>query len=249
MLLAPPVLRASARNGNAIVTSRPIRWTLWVLALGTLAVALALAGRYGSGYVVFVIPPWRIELSVMLFALLALVTFGVTYMLLRITRSAMRLPRALKSKKHERERAKSRTALYASMKALFSGQFRDAERQARIAMSAQMAHEGTRDLAAAVAAWSAHEGGNIDAAVPYLERIRDVKSIEMRDASKAYMLLAEGRAHDALPLLKDLAVNAPKNPGVLKMKVGRSACHTRPTDACWPDARASRATDSSKRGT
>lgn len=219
MPLVPPVPRASARFGNAIVTSRPIRWTLWILALGALAVAIALAGRYGSGYVVFVVPPYRIELSVMLFALLALVTFAVAYMLLRIARTAMRLPRALKSKKHERERAKSRTALYASMKALFSGQFRDAERHARIAMSAEMAHEGTRDLAAAVAAWSAHEGGNLDAAVPYLERIRDVKSIEMRDASKAYMLLAEGRAHDALPLLKDLAVNAPKNPGVLKMKV------------------------------
>jgi HemY protein len=199
--------------------SRPIRNTLWVLGLAALAVALALAGRYGSGYVVFVVPPWRIELSVMLFCLLLLVAFGVTYALLRVTRSALRLPRALRAKKHERERAKSRSALYASMKALFSGQFRDAERHARVAMSAQMAHEGTRDLAAAVAAWAAHEGGNSQAAVPYLERIRDAKSGVMRDASKAYMLLAEGRAKEALPLLKDLAETAPKNPGVLKMKV------------------------------
>jgi HemY protein len=155
----------------------------------------------------------------MLFCLLLLVAFGVTHALLRVTRSALRLPRALKAKKRERERAKSRSALYASMKALFSGQFRDAERHARVAMSAQMAHEGTRDLAAAVAAWAAHEGGNSQAAVPYLERIRDAKSGVMRDASKAYMLLAEGRAKEALPLLKDLAETAPKNPGVLKMKV------------------------------
>ena len=218
----PPVLpvpHASALNGSNLMISRPIRWTLWILALSALAVAIALAGRYGSGYVVFVIPPWRMELSVMLFVLLTLLSFGAVYVLLRLTGSAMRLPRALKSKRNERERAKSRNALYASMKALFSGQFRDAERHARTAMSAEMAHEGTRDLAAAVAAWSAHEGGNLAAAVPYLERIRDAKSVEMRDASKAYMLLAEGRAHDALPLLKDLAVNAPKNPGVLKMKV------------------------------
>lgn len=187
--------------------------------LAAVAVALALAGRYGSGYVVFVVPPYRIELSVMLFSLLFLLSFVGMYALLRLTTSAMRLPRALKSKRHERARAKSRAALYASMKALFSGQFREAERHARTAMSAEMAHDGTRDLAAAVAAWAAHEGGNSDAAVPYLERIRDAKSGEMRDASKAYMLLAEGRAKDALPLLKDLAENAPKNPGVLKMKV------------------------------
>jgi HemY protein len=199
--------------------SRPIRNTLWVLGLAALAVALALAGRYGSGYVVFVVPPYRIELSVMLFFLLTLIAFIATYALLRLTKSALRLPRALKAKKHERARAKSRTALYGSMKALFSGQFREAERQARVAMSAEMAHEGTRDLAAAVAAWAAHEGGNSDAAVPYLERIRDAKSGAMRDASMAYMLLAEGRAKEALPLLKDLAESAPKNPGVLKMKV------------------------------
>lgn len=199
--------------------SRPIRNTLWVLGLAALAVALALAGRYGSGYVVFVVPPYRIELSVMLFLLLTLIAFVATYALLRLTKSALRLPRALKAKKHERARAKSRTALYGSMKALFSGQFREAERQARVAMSAEMAHEGTRDLAAAVAAWAAHEGGNSDAAVPYLERIRDAKSGAMRDASMAYMLLAEGRAKEALPLLKDLAESAPKNPGVLKMKV------------------------------
>ena len=41
----------------------------------------------------------------------------------------------------------------------------------------------------------------------------------MRDASKAYMLLADGRANEALSLLKGLAENDPKNPGVLKMKV------------------------------
>jgi HemY protein len=201
------------------MVSRPVRNALWVFGLAALAVALALAGRYGSGYVVFMVPPYRIELSVMLFFLLTLLTFGITYALLRLTRSALRLPRALKAKKHERARAKSRTALYASMKSLFSGQFREAERHARVAMSAEMAHEGTRDLAAAVAAWAAHEGGNSDAAVPYLERIRDAKSGAMRDASLAYMLLAEGRAKEALPLLKDLAQSEPKNPGVLKMKV------------------------------
>jgi len=41
----------------------------------------------------------------------------------------------------------------------------------------------------------------------------------MRDASKAYMLLAEGRAAEALPLLQTLARIDPSNIGVLKMKV------------------------------
>jgi HemY protein len=214
--------------------SRPIRTSLWVFGLAALAVTIALAGRYGSGYVVFVVPPWRFELSVMLFFVLLVVSFGLAYVFLRLMTAALRLPRALKAKKLERGRAKSRTLLYSSMKSLFSGQFAEAERSARSAMSAEYAHDGTRDLAAAVAAWAAHEGGNLDAAVPYLDRIRDGKATEMRDASKAYMLLAEGRAKDALPLLRGLAETAPKNAGVLKMKVEAEMA-----EKAWDDVLAS----------
>jgi HemY protein len=214
--------------------SKPIRSSIWVFGLATLAVAIVLAGRYGSGYVVFVIPPWRFEISVMLFLILLFVSFGLAYVFMRLATVALRLPRALKTKRNERGRAKSRTMLYGSMKALFSGQFAEAEKLARSAMSADYAHEGTRDLAAAVAAWAAHEGGNLDAAVPYLDRIRDGKATEMRDASKAYMLLAEGRAKEALPLLKGLAEVAPKNAGVLKMKVEAEMA-----EKAWDDVLAS----------
>ncbi len=214
--------------------SKPIRWSLWLFALAVFAVAIALAGRYGSGYVVFVVPPWRVELSVMLFVIFMMTLFTVAYVALRLAGWAYRLRRALRAKRRERQRNKSRMALYASLKSLFSGQFRQAELQARSAMSADETHDGTRDLAATVAAWAAHEGGNSNAAVPYLERIRSANSSEMRDASKAYMLLAEGRAKDALSLLKDLVQTAPKNPGVLKMKVEAEVA-----EKAWEDVLAS----------
>ncbi|MBL8524398.1 MAG: hypothetical protein JNN20_11975 [Betaproteobacteria bacterium] len=195
--------------------SRPIRWVLWLLALAGLAVAIALAGRHGSGYVVFVVPPYRIETSVMMFVIMALALFGLAYGLIRLGITTYGLPRHLKKRKAELERAKSRDAVFASLELLFSGRFRDAEEKARTAMQ----HDDTRDLAAALAAWAAYEGGNSGAAVPYLDRIGGEKSVNMRDASKAYMLLADGRAQEALALLKTLAENDPKNPGVLKMKV------------------------------
>lgn len=201
------------------MTSRPIRLSLWVFVLAGIAVAIALAGRYGDGYVVLVLPPWRVELSAMLLALFILLAFIGFYALLRFVRGAVHFPRLYRARKRERLANKARDALYAAMRALFAGQFRDAEIHARAAMSAETAPTGTRDLAAAVAAWAAHEGGHSDAAVPYLDRIRGVRGAEMRDASRAYMLLAEGRAKDALTLLKELAKSAPKNPGVLKMKV------------------------------
>ena len=214
--------------------SKPVRWSLWLFALAACSVAIALAGRYGSGYVVFVVPPWRAELSVMLFVILGVITFAIIYAVLRLAGWAYRLRRALRMKRRERQRNKSRMALYASLKSLFSGQFRQAEQQARAAMSADETHDGTRDLAATVAAWAAHESGNSDAAVPYLERISSANSSEMRDASKAYMLLAEGHAKDALTLLKELAATAPKNPGVLKMKVEAEVA-----EKAWEDVLAS----------
>jgi HemY protein len=195
--------------------SRPIRWVLWLLALAAIAVAIALAGRQGTGYVVMVVPPWRIELSVMLFAILEIVGFALAYGSIRLAAKAYGLPRKLKKMRVEHERAKGRDAVFASLELLFSGRFRDAEEQARIGMQ----HADTSDLAAALAAWAAYEGGNSGAAVPYLDRIAGDKSANMRDASKAYMLLADGRAQEALSLLKNLSENDPRNPGVLKMKV------------------------------
>ena len=197
------------------MTSRPIRTALWVLALAAAAVALALAGRYGNGYVVFVVPPWRAEMSVMLYGILQLVLFALAYLLIQLAVKTYRLPRQLRKSKAEHERSKSRDVLLESLQLLFSGQFCSAEAQARNAMQ----HDETRDMGAAIAAWAAYEGGNSGAAVPYLDHIRSEGSSRMRDASKAYMLLADGKAADALALLKDLAVSDPKNPGVLKMKV------------------------------
>ena len=195
--------------------SPPIRWVLWLFGLAAVAVGIALAGRHGTGYVVMVVPPWRIELSVMLFAILAIAGFALTYWLIRLAVATYGLPRHIKKMRAERDRARSRDAVFLSLELLFSGRFRDAEEKARIGMR----HADTRDLAAALAAWAAYEGGNSGAAVPYLDRIGGEKSAHMRDASKAYMLLADGRAREARELLKNLAESDPKNPGVLKMKV------------------------------
>ncbi len=194
---------------------RPLRAVLWGLALAVIAVALALAGRYGSGYVVLVMPPWRAELSVMLFVILQLLTFAALYWLIRLAVKTYRLPRAIRKNKVEQERNKARALLLDALRHLFSGEFSLSEARARDAMQ----HRDTRDMAAAIAAWAAYEGGNAGAAVPYLDHIGNDGASRMRDVSKAYMLLAEGKALAALTLLKTLAASDPKNPGVLKMKV------------------------------
>ncbi len=205
------------------MTTKPIRWVLWVFVMAAAAVLLALAGRYGSGYAVFVVPPWRVELSMMMFSLVLLVSAFMLYATVRLTIRAYQLPRNLRERKLANERQKVMQDLHHGMKSLFGGRFDDAEKLARRAMlakvGAKQADEDLHNLAAALAAWAAHEGGNLPAALPYLEKITGHKATNMRDASKAYMLLAEGRATEALPVLQTLAANDPGNVGALKMKV------------------------------
>lgn len=195
--------------------NRPTRWSLWLLGLAAVAIGLALVGRDSAGYVVFMLPPKRIELSFVLFVVLLFVLFGVAYVLTRIAIRSWEMPQTLQRWRADSARTQARDAVFLSLQQLFSGQFRDAENTARSAME----HADTQDLAAALAAWAAYEGGNSGAAVPYLDRISGERSAHMRDASKAYMLLADGRTPEALALLKSLSQADPRNPGVLKMKV------------------------------
>ncbi|NJR71929.1 MAG: hypothetical protein HC782_02045 [Gammaproteobacteria bacterium] len=212
------------------MTSTPIRWVVWLLAMAALAVVLALAGRYGFGYAVLVVPPWRVEVSMLTFCLLLIAVIAVSYMLIRFSMAVYALPRQRHALKLARHKERAVADLHASLKALFSGRFDDAEKLARHAMSIETKTtanaqnvdketENIRNIAAALAAWAAHEGGNLPAALPYLEKITDNNAAKMRDASKAYMLLAENRAVEALPLLQTLAANDVSNIGVLKMKL------------------------------
>jgi HemY protein len=210
------------------MTSKPIRWVIWLFAMAALAVFLALAGRYGTGYAVFVVPPWRIELSIMMFSFLVIATLIASYVLVRLAIRAYSLPRTMRANKRQREKERVVSDLHDSLNALFSGRFDDAEKLARRAFaspsaasanSASDGDENIKNLAAALAAWAAHEGGNLPAALPYLQKITNPNAAKMRDASQAYMLLAEGRAAEALPLLQTLAAADSTNIGVLKMKV------------------------------
>ena len=60
-----------------------MRTLLWLLTLGALAVGLALAAQYNDGYALFVLPPWRVELSLNLLVVLVVIGFLLGYLLLR----------------------------------------------------------------------------------------------------------------------------------------------------------------------
>lgn len=77
---------------------------LWVLALFALAVGVSLAARTNVGYLLLVLPPYRVELSLNLAILLCVGAFVVFYGLLRAFGVARTLPRRARAFR-ERQRS------------------------------------------------------------------------------------------------------------------------------------------------
>lgn len=199
-----------------------LRATLWLLGLAMLAVAIALAGKYSDGHVVIVAVGYRIELSLNLAVVLIVVGFTAFYFLVRALLAVWQAPRKFAQWKQDKARDSARSDLLQALTGLFSGHFDAAERSARRLAAQHEAGSELQDMGATVAAWAAFEAGQPGRALPYLKEIsaaNHTRGGDMRDASLAYVLLADGKAAEALPVLRRLHDADPRNPGVLKMKL------------------------------
>jgi HemY protein len=88
-----------------------MRALLWLLILGALAVGLALAAQYNDGYALFVLPPWRVEVSLNLLVVLAVVGFLLAYLLLRGFFLTLALPERVRTFRRTRQHKKAEGAL------------------------------------------------------------------------------------------------------------------------------------------
>src|SRR5678815_2135272 len=84
---------ASRRAANGASLEPPLmRGLFWLIAVFAAAVAFALAGRLGEGYVLVVYPPWRVEISMLLWVLALAAAFAVAYVTLRLVNHTLALP-------------------------------------------------------------------------------------------------------------------------------------------------------------
>jgi HemY protein len=74
-----------------------MRFLFWFLLLAAAAVAAALAVKLNSGYVLLVTPPYRIELSLNLLLLIAVVGFATLYAAIRVAVRTARLPQTVRA--------------------------------------------------------------------------------------------------------------------------------------------------------
>ncbi|HCX32369.1 MAG TPA: heme biosynthesis protein HemY [Rhodocyclaceae bacterium] len=128
-----------------------MRALLWLLALCSAAVGLAIAARHDAGYVLFVAAPYRIELSLNLFVVLVLAAFALGYLALRLLLNMIALPRRVREYRTRREEALAARRFEEALRRFFEGRYGHALKEAAAAFDAA----APRPLAALLAARAA----------------------------------------------------------------------------------------------
>lgn len=143
---------------------RPI---LWLLLLFALAVSITLAARFDEGYVLVVLPPWRLEMSFVLAAVSLLVLYGALWLLARILHLALSLPTDVRAWRGRRRSDKAEDELSRAIAAHLSGQPAHAFKLAASAYKRER-----RPMTALVAAHAALAQGDAVAARHYLDGLK-----------------------------------------------------------------------------
>jgi HemY protein len=190
-----------------------MRGLLWVFVVAALAVALSLALRGDAGYALFVLPPWRAEISLSFLALLLAVAFALVYLLVRALWHTLRLPSHVRAFRKRRRAEAGQAAMLGAIQALFEGRFVRAEKLASKATDLGAAPA----LAGLLAARAAQKLRDFARRDQWLERSKQADG-EWRVAqlmTRAELLLDERRFDEARTVLHELHASGPRHVAAL----------------------------------
>ena len=194
---------------------------LWLLALFAVAVAVTLATRYNSGYVLVVAQPYRIELSFNLLAILLLAAFFIMYLVVRLAVITLRLPTEVSEFRLRRRREKARRLMLDGLKAFLEGSYAKAEKASAAALELQESSEGSA-INAMVAARSAHELRKYSQRDEFIDLAENKapEEVVLRLMTQAELLLDERRPESALKILQSLrATGARQHTAALRLEL------------------------------
>ena len=129
-----------------------MRVLLWLVALMAAAIGIAVSAQYNPGNVVFLYPPYRIDLSLNMFLVLSGLLFVLGYGILRALRATVTMPAKVAAYRQRKRERDGNKGLRDALKALFEGRFGHAE---KAAMRAADLPENA-GLAALIGARAAH---------------------------------------------------------------------------------------------
>ena len=174
----------------------------WTIALFALAVGLVVAARYNEGYVLLVLPPYRVEISLNLLLVMLAAAFVVFYSFVRLVTTAVQMPARVREYRLARRRENARSTLLIALQAYFEGRYAQAEQAASQSLEVS---ENAR-LSLVLAARAAHELRAYDRRDAYLEKAMEQAPEDdaLRIVTQAELLIAERRAKEALEVLREL---------------------------------------------
>lgn len=129
-----------------------MRLLLWLVVLMAGAIGIAVTARFNPGNVVVFYPPYRIDLSLNFFLLLAAMSFVALFMLVQAIRSTMAMPARVAAYRQRKRERDGNKGLRDALKALFEGRFGHAEKAA--ARAAELPENA--GVAALIGARAAH---------------------------------------------------------------------------------------------
>ncbi len=175
---------------------------IWLVGIVAVAVALTLAARYNTGYLLLVLPPYRVEFSLNFLIVLGVAGFAAGYALLRFVSATLALPRQVREYRLARRKEKAQATLTEALNEYFAGRYSRAERAAAASLELGE-HPG---LSAVVAARAAHELRAYERRDAFLARAAAAAPGDdvVRIVTAADLLLDERRYPEALNLLKQL---------------------------------------------
>ena len=194
-----------------------MRALFWLLAVFAAAAALAVAGRFGEGYVLFVYPPWRVEVSMLLFVLATLAAFGAAYVVVRLVSHTLALPAQVRAYRERRRRLQAQNALAAALQYYFEGRYSRAEKEAALAWESGAAP----GIAALIAARAAHQMREFERRGLWLERAEGAgEALHMaRLLTQAELALDERDFTGARNALRNLRGSGPRHIAAARMQL------------------------------
>jgi len=188
---------------------------IWILLLAGLAVTTAILTANGGAFVLLVLPPWRIELSVAAFVIAILMLMVLGFFLTRVTAGTLNLPSSIRALRIGRRRAEAKEAVLSAVEAFFEGSFARAEQAAQRALS----QGESVGLCAVVAARAAHHQRRFAERDQYLETLHSLLPQDriLQLTTQADLLLDELRHQEASEVLRQAREMAPRSPTVRRL--------------------------------
>src|SRR5262245_20819122 len=187
------------------------------LLLAALAVLVALLFKLNTGYALFVAPPYRVEISLNAFIVMAVVGFIVLYLVLRLAGRIARLPTEVRESRRRRNLDRARNKQDAAMVALLEGRYGKARQFAEEALAIPQS-SGLPALLGARAAVDMREFAEAEALLARPDA--SVTSLTVpRLMLEADMALAQDQPGVALDKLGELRREAGLHTAALRLEV------------------------------